>query len=279
MIYQSLLGVWPPGLRARPGAPVEAAPLADRLDRFLVKAVREAKDRSSWDNPNEAYEAACCSFARALLERRSNPFLADVAEFAARADYCGTLNGLSETVLHLTVPGVPDIFQGAELWNHSLVDPDNRTPVDFARRRELLESAQRAEIGELLTEWEDGRIKLRVLAVLLRLRRRYPAMLREGSYSALAASGAHADHLVAFIRGAGDHAMLVIVGRRFASLVADKEYGYDGNVWGDTMLMLPRNITGSWRDALTGTTCSVTDGRLCARKVLADLPVAVLMHP
>jgi (1->4)-alpha-D-glucan 1-alpha-D-glucosylmutase len=279
MIYQSLLGAWPPGLRSPPDTPDEIAPLVDRLVRFVVKALREAKDRTSWDNPNEPYEAACCSFVHALLERRPNPFLADFAEFAVRADHCGMLNGLSQTVLHLTVPGVPDVYQGAELWNHSLVDPDNRAPVDFARRRALLEEARSADIGELLRTWADSRIKLRVLDVLLRLRRRYPAVLRDGSYMPLVATGAHADHLVAFVRGAGDHAVLVIAGRLFASLLADDQPCYHGNVWGDTALTLPRGIAGTWRDTLTRTTVSAAGGRLATGMVLADLPVTVLMHP
>lgn len=278
LIYQSLLGAWPSGAGAA-HAMSAGTPLADRLERFLVKALREAKAETSWDNPNEPYEAACCAFSRALLEREPNPFLADFAEFAARADIFGMLNGLSQTVLHLTVPGIPDIYQGGEVWNYSLVDPDNRAPVDFAHRQALLAGAMPIDKAEAWNNWSDGSIKMRVLSTLLRLRRQDPALFRDGGYEPLAAEGARADHLVAFARRRGGGAAIILAGRLFATLLGADARRYEAGAWQDTHLALPRDLEGAWSDALTGAVLSAQDGRLAARACLSDLPTAVLVRP
>ena len=275
MIYQSLLGAWPPRTTA-PGSAARLS-LAERLERFLVKALREAKAETSWDNPNEPYESACCAFARALLERDPNPFMADFADFAARADFHAMLSGLSETVLHLTVPGVPDIFQGGEISSDSFVDPDNRAPVDFARRKALLVAAMPDGRAKAEADGSDGAIKVRVLSALLRLRQRNPALFRDGGYEPLATGGTHADRLVAFVRRRRGDAVLVLAGRLFATLLGADARRYEGSAWQDTHLVLPRDLEGTWSDILTGASVCTEDGRLAARTSLSELPAAVLV--
>lgn len=203
--------------------------------------------------------------------------MADFADFAARADFHAMLSGLSETVLHLTVPGVPDIFQGGEISSDSFVDPDNRAPVDFAQRQALLVAAMPDAGAKAGTDGSDGAIKARVLSALLRLRRRNPALFRDGSYEPLATGGTHADRLVAFVRRRRGDAVLVLAGRLFATLLGADARRYEGSAWQDTHFVPPRDLAGIWSDILTGASVCTEDGRLAARTSLSELPAAVLV--
>jgi (1->4)-alpha-D-glucan 1-alpha-D-glucosylmutase len=278
MIYQALLGAWPADELAGPDAPAIAS-LAERMDRYVVKALREAKLITSWHNPNEPYEAACCAFARGLLDRSPNPFLSDFREFVTGIAFAAMLSGLSQTVLRLTVPGIPDTYQGGEVWDHSLVDPDNRAPVDFVRRQALLESASSADIGDLMACWPDGRIKLLTLRTLLRLRRERPAVFRDGLYEPLTTTGHHADRLIGFARRAGKEMALVLAGRHFISLLGIDARFYRAHAWGDTAVGFSHDLHGEWRDALSGATMSFAEGSSSADSALALMPVAVLLRP
>jgi len=187
------------------------------------------------------------------------------------------LNGLAQTVLKLTAPGIPDIYQGTELWDLSLVDPDNRRPVDFARRREMLRATPEAWT-ELLGNWQDGRVKLRLLAGLLALRRDMPGLFAEGSYEPLGVSGRAARHVFAFRRRQGRRVMIVAVGRFFARLAGRSKDLPIGGAWASTHLLLPRNTGASYRDVLTGQRIAPARSRLALDGLFERLPVAVLTN-
>jgi malto-oligosyltrehalose synthase len=289
-IYQALLGAWPAELLGKSPPPEsEMQRFADRVAAYAVKAIREAKLVSSWDNPNIAYEEACTAFVVRLLDvSRPNPFLSDFRAFLTRIAYLGMLNSLSQTTLKLTAPGVPDVFQGTEVWDLSLVDPDNRRDVDFQHRRRLLSeltaiAASQAEpLRQLLAAWPDGRIKLWLMHRLLRLRREVPALLSEGSYEPLAAVGKKSDHALAFLRRHDKDRIIVVVGRLFSSLLGlTASYSKASAGWSDTRIVGPDDIEGGWNDALTGRTIAGGGegeaGMLSVAAVLAVMPVAVLM--
>jgi (1->4)-alpha-D-glucan 1-alpha-D-glucosylmutase len=280
MVYQTLLGAWPAEWLGRtPDRDALAAFLA-RIEQYVIKAVREAKLVSSWENPDEAYEAACVAFVRGVLNP-AHPALAELAAFAERVAFVGMLSALTQTALRLTAPGVPDTYQGGELWDLSLVDPDNRAAVDFAARSRLLRELDRGPSVELaraaLASWPDGRIKMLVLHALLRLRRRCADVHLLGSYETLATSGAHADRLVAFARRHGGTGIVVVAGRLFGTLLGEAR-AYEGSAWGDTTVAGGPDLAGVWQDALTGASVDLGDGDrgVPAAAVLSVLPVAVL---
>jgi len=289
LLYQTLVGAWPADFHGE--GPIDADALdafRDRIVAYMTKAVREAKERSSWIDPDEGYEAALAAFVGRLLDgRRRNPFLDDFRAFHARVAELGAVNGLSQTVLKLTAPGVPDLYQGSELWDFSLVDPDNRRPVDFAHRRRLLEALPRTPgddaVTALLRGWPDGRIKLFVLSRLLAARRDRPALFRDGGYEAVATRGDRADHLVAFVRRDAGAALLVAVPRLAAVLTdAGRPFPLGTAAWGDTALVLPEGIeAGSWINLFTGARLAPAaadgGGRLAAADLLSACPVAVAL--
>src|SRR5262249_48084407 len=257
MLYQALLGAWPAPLLTGTSDAGGLVEFSGRMERFLVKALREAKLETSWDNPNQSYEETCLSFARALFSRTPNPFLADFGEFAGRVGFFAMLSGLSQTVLRLTAPGVPDTYQGSETWNLSLVDPDNRAPIDFARCRRLDpkdadQASSCAALPDMIAGWQDGRIKMHLTAALLRLRRAMPEGFLPGQYDSRSAEGARADHLVAFARKRDDRSVAVLAGRLFVGLLGWDAARYDGAAWRDTRLASPPHFSGRWHDVLTG---------------------------
>jgi (1->4)-alpha-D-glucan 1-alpha-D-glucosylmutase len=276
-IYQTLLGAWPAGLTGV-AAPEAAAiePFRSRVQDTVLKSIREAKRRTSWINPNEAYESACLRFVERVLETdRQNPFLDDFVAFQQRIAQLGVLNSISQTVLALTAPGVPDIYRGGVLWDLSMVDPDNRRPVDFdLRQRMLAEVDQDLQIREWMTAWQDGRIKLAIVAALLRCRRQYPEVFSRGSYEPIAFEGPLSNHLLGFTRRNGSHRCIVVVGRLFARLLGDAP-AYSGAAWGDARVeaaAAPESMT----NLLTGETVATAAG-LRLSDILADLPAAVLL--
>jgi (1->4)-alpha-D-glucan 1-alpha-D-glucosylmutase len=276
-IYQTLLGAWPAELTgvATPEA-TAVETFRRRVQDTVLKSIREAKRRTSWINPNEAYEGACLRFVERVLETdRPNPFLDDFVAFQQRIARLGVLNSVSQTVLALTAPGVPDIYQGAVLWDLNMVDPDNRRPVDFdLRQRMLAELDEHRQIRAWLTAWQDGRIKLAIVAALLRCRRRYPDLFGRGSYEPIAFEGPLSPHLIGFTRRDGNQRYIVLAGRLFARLLGD-EPNYTGTVWGD-MRIDAVGDSEHLTDVLTGRTVSTPEG-LRLSDVLADLPAAVLL--
>ncbi|HUA53230.1 MAG TPA: malto-oligosyltrehalose synthase, partial [Candidatus Sulfotelmatobacter sp.] len=280
LIYQTLVGSWPLALKDAVAAGPDLARYVERVVAYVTKAMREAKDRSSWTQPNQDYETATTEFVRRILDvRRPNLFLADLLPFQQRIAALGMVNGLAQLVLRLTIPGVPDTYQGTEFWDLSLVDPDNRAPVDYAPRRAGL--AANAPVDRLLADWPDGRIKQRVLRALLGHRRRDPELFEAGAYQPLAASGARAEHLLAFQRRAGDRTLLVAVPLRCARLVDPEDAAAlptGPAVWQDAALC--RVGARHWRDLVTGARVEAAerddDYALAAADVLSALPIACL---
>jgi malto-oligosyltrehalose synthase len=286
LLYQTLVGAWPQGGRA--DEDWEGFPA--RIAAYLLKAVREAKRHTSWSDPDAAYEDALGRFIAGILRPGAdNPFPAAVEAFLPPLQRAGLHNALAQTLLKLALPGVPDLYQGSELWDFSLVDPDNRRPVDFAARRALLAALPEPPTPEaadaLLAAAADGRIKLHVVRQGLALRARQAALFRGSDYHALEPAGERARHVLAFARTRGRSAVLVAVGRLFLGLP-----GGDGAplrppvgaaVWGDTRVEGGRGVPGgTWREVLTGRRIAPhREGRrhaFAVAELFAHLPLALL---
>lgn len=277
LLYQTLVGAWPLDLDAADAAALGA--FADRIVAYMIKAVREAKERSSWAAPNADYEAALERFVRGVLDaERSAGFLHDLADFRRRTDIVGAVNGLAQTLLKLTVPGVPDIYQGTDYWDFSLVDPDNRRPVDYAARRCSL-ADRSADAARMLADWRNGRIKQHVVARALDLRRRDPVLFGAGDYLPVDVVGDHAARIVAFVRRYGSAVALTVVPRLVTPLLdgADRPMPDPGG-WGDTALLLSEEMVGkSLSDVMTDRKVRVPrEARLRVADLLSDFPVALL---
>jgi (1->4)-alpha-D-glucan 1-alpha-D-glucosylmutase len=284
LLYQTLLGVWPL-------APLEGdAPecLRERVTAYMEKAIKEAKANTSWINPNEDYEAAVAYFVDALLDpARNGYFLADFLPFQQRIARIGLFNSLSLTLLRLTAPGVPDTYQGTELWDYSLVDPDNRRPVDFGLRISLLEDLERRfsqdeglseRVGELLNTMTDGRAKLYLVWRCLGLRREYPELFEGGDYLPLEAMGEGKDRLCVFARRDRRHTIVAVAPRLLAGLSEDGR-PFENALWSQTLIEVPARRL---RNLLTGerlTARSESGGYvLAAAEVLERFPVGLLLE-
>ncbi|WP_322092767.1 malto-oligosyltrehalose synthase [Paraburkholderia bannensis] len=283
MLYQTLVGCWPPQLDPADAAGVQA--LAERVAQWQLKALREAKLRTSWIAPDENYESECQAFLFDILSPQAREgFLNEVATFVARISLAGALNTLLQTVLRMTSPGVPDLYQGTELWDFSLVDPDNRRPVDYAQRAASLDDVAPAA---KLADWRDAHVKQAVIHRLLALRERAPGLLREGEYWPLEVRGALAAHVIAFARRHGDN-WAVIVGTRHAAALLDGDLPRVApERWEDTAIALPEGCPASalhdWladvdHAAKKGAAQDEQANWLPLRDVLAALPVAVLTN-
>ncbi|HWA10295.1 MAG TPA: malto-oligosyltrehalose synthase [Opitutaceae bacterium] len=265
--YQILLGVWP----LDSGAPTEA--LRDRLCAHIRKAVDEAKRHTSLLRPNEPYLQACERFVRRVASPdTAGAFLADFAPCAERLARLGMVNSLAQLVLKCTAPGVPDFYQGTETWEFSLVDPDNRRPVDHALRHQARARAGRSTMAGLMEHWRDGAIKVRVMQRLLQLRAAVPDLFLRGGYRPVAAEGTHAARVAAFLRETPGHAVLVAVPRLAAALGAPPV----GAAWGDTRLDPGNTPPGAWRDVIADRIHREPGFNL--RQLFADAPFAVLEH-
>jgi (1->4)-alpha-D-glucan 1-alpha-D-glucosylmutase len=276
LLYQILVGAWPFEIDTpeHPGL----AEFAERIVAYMIKASREAKVRTSWTAPDQEYEAGLERFVRRILDpQEGRAFLADLLAFAPRVALVGAVNGLAQTLLKLTVPGVPDTYQGCDLWDLSLVDPDNRRPVDFERRRTFLE--QPVDPSKLLADWRDGRIKQHVVARTLALRRRHPEVFETGSYEPLEAAGARADRVVAFGRRTEREMVVVVVPRLVAELLEDRELPCPAAAaWGDTRLELPPSFAErELVEQLSGRPAPTSSDVLRVGDILSDLPVALLV--
>ncbi len=284
MLYQTLLGSFPTGELNE----VALDEYRGRIEAYMLKAVREAKEHTSWVSPNEEYENALASFVRALLGRaQHNPFLDDLRVQAATVAWFGALNSLSMTLIKYSSPGVPDLYQGNELMDLSLVDPDNRRPVDYVLRRRLLEEvrdlAQRpgfAPAARALAEHPfDGRAKLLVTWRLLELRRELPALFADGAYEPLDAGGAQSAHVLAYARRHEAGTLVVIAGRLFAKLLSEPgKLPLDAAAWHDTHVAAGALAEGTrLRNLLTGETVTVRDGRIALAHAFASFPAAALL--
>ncbi len=257
LLYQTLIGAWP--------GSIDRA-FVDRMKAYAVKAARESKQETSWTNVNEPYEAALGRFVEAILDSHLSPaFLSSFVDFAARASLIGFLNALSQLALKVLLPGVPDFYQGTELWDLSLVDPDNRRPVDFALR--MKELAQPLAQPRLSASCSDGRIKFGLMRELLDLRRRFPDLFRQGRYDPITVRGAHAEHVIAFAREFRSQRLIVVVGRHFGRLTqGGRRWPARWEAW----LMLP---PGRY-ECLIGPRGSVSDTSVDA--LFGERPVSVL---
>jgi (1->4)-alpha-D-glucan 1-alpha-D-glucosylmutase len=262
-LYQAIVGIWPLGDDERVGD------LADRLSAYAAKAANEAHIHSSWQQPNAEWIAAVEHFIGAILaDDAPGGFLASVRPRARRVAELGMVVALAQVAIKLTAPGVPDIYQGQEIWDFSLVDPDNRRPVDYARRRALAERLDARSWPDLLRAWEDGAIKLRLTRDLLRLRARRPSVFHRGEYRPLAARGTHATRVVAFARGGRRRGVVTIV-PRLAATVGSPPLGV---AWGDTTIDLGGGAP--FTHVLTGARVPATNARLA--EIFADAPIGVL---
>jgi len=285
LLYQTLIGAWPAGELDGEGL----ADFRERIKGYMEKAMREAKVHSSWLNPHQEYEEAVRGFVDALLEDSgNNRFINDFLPFQRQLTYFGYLNGLSQTLLKLTSPGVPDIYQGNEIWDFSLVDPDNRRAVDYGRRAALLEEletllavpgeAQATRVQGLLDTVEDGRVKLLVTWRALTLRQERPALFQDSDYRALTVSGERSEHLCAFARSHASGTLISLVPRLYARLL-DYQPGLPLGeaVWKDTVLELPEGCE-RLHNVLTGETVTVTPGTPQAvASLLGRFPVGLLV--
>ena len=281
LLYQVLLGSFPPGQPR--GKELEA--YVERIVAYMHKACREAKVRTSWARINEPYERAVEGFVRAILaERPGNEFLEDFRHACIRVTWLGFLNSISMMAVKYTSPGVPDCYQGNETWDFSLVDPDNRRPVDYERRSSMLgelerfgERAPDSVISEIFHKLHDGRAKLYVTWRLLQLRRAREALFREGGYTALRVTGEKSRHAVAFARRRGKEAAVTIAPRLMHGLGVEPGALPVGALWGDARVELPFLEEGDVvRDAITGRELRVTQGGLALADVLALASVAIL---
>ena len=287
LLYQTLLGTWP--LEPLDDSGLEK--FRERIEAYLLKALREAKIHTSWINPNEAYEDAVMAFVRSLFDTSaSKTFLAEFLPFQRHVARFGLHNDLSATLLKLTSPGVPDIYQGTELWSLTLVDPDNRRPVDFDVREEHLRGmmergpdAASNDVRTLIEHLEDGRAKLHLIWKTLGLRRDYPDVFGWGDYLPLEPVGEKAEHLCAFARRREQITVVVIASRWFARLLR----GHEGlplgmAVWGDTTISLPDDAEDkTFRNAITGAEIvpDRQEGKrlLHVGEVLSHFPAALLV--
>ena len=218
MLYQALLGAWPSGQRDDA--------FLERMQAFALKAAREGKQETSWLNPNQAYEAGLRTFLTRILDRSiSAEFLNSLETLGQRTSLLGALNSLSQITLKATMPGVPDFYQGAEFWDLSLVDPDNRRPVDFAERAAVLASMENPNWESLAQHWPDGHIKFAWTRHLLKLRTELADVFAYGDYQPLEISGPHRDHVIAFARRRGHGAAITAVAKSFALM------SQGGRVW------------------------------------------------
>jgi (1->4)-alpha-D-glucan 1-alpha-D-glucosylmutase len=297
LFYQSLVGVWPLG----PPDEKARADLVGRLQSYMEKASHEAKVNTSWVNPSLEYDAAVRDFvARVLEDRPKNRFLEEFRQFHQRLIGWGLFAALSQVFLKLTAPGVPDIYQGQELWDFSLVDPDNRRPVDFACRQDLLArlkaavsagpAAQLALARQLAHNPSDNRLKLFVTWRTLEFRRRHDRLLHEGRYVPLEVSGPQSQHVCASAwrwspaAGEGEQVAIVVAPRLLASLTPAVPGATGGpppvgaEIWHDTCLKLGDLSAGLLRNLFTAQPCPVEGADLPLSAALADFPVCLLAN-
>jgi maltooligosyltrehalose synthase len=269
MLLQMVVGAWP--LDLAPRDDVGRAAFAARLAQWQEKELREAKLVTDWALPNEPYEAAARQLVTSLVADNAIPeLLSEVAAFVDHIAAAGAVNGLAQTLLKLVVPGVPDIYQGTEFWDFSLVDPDNRRPVDFALRSAGLDVAPTEDLAR---SWRDGRIKQALIHRVLTLRRNKPDLFADGGYEPLAVTGRFADHIIAFERRRGADAMVTVAPRVASALLVQREIGFRLDAWGDTTVMLRSNRA---KNIFDGQVFGHANTRVA--ELFGQLPFALLVY-
>jgi (1->4)-alpha-D-glucan 1-alpha-D-glucosylmutase len=262
MLYQGLIGAWPPS-----GV---SGDFVARMRAYAIKAAREGKQETSWINPDSVYEAGLVRFVERVLDRdHGSAFLAEFEAFVGRTSLLGALYALSQLVLKATIPGVPDFYQGTELWDFSLVDPDNRRAVAFDTRAKLLQQGER-DLPALAASWPDARVKLLLTHRLLALRSELPALFAHGDYEPVATGGTHRDHVIAFARVWNGEAVVIAVGRHFAGFTEGGRRWPRGADWQASLDVARYGVT---YDALNRTALGDS---LSVGELFTSLPVAVL---
>jgi len=266
---------------------VEQQGFRERFKCFVIKAAREAKVHTGWIRHHAGHESALIQFAEAILDQ-SGRFWADFIRFHKKIAFHGAQNGLSQALLKITVPGVPDFYQGSELWNLSLVDPDNRQPVDFRSRIAMLEELRRrADKGrphllrDLCHNWEDGQIKLYLTDKALDFRREKASLFLNGGYVPVAATGERADCVCAFARCYEGEWSVTATPRWTTRLTPKDGKSLNQMNWGDTVLLMPDAAPQRWRDVFSAEVIDVSESpdgtrRLPLDVVLRQFPVALL---
>ncbi len=286
-LYQTLLGIWP--FNHNPLANPEIhQDLINRVQAYMEKAMKEAKVNTSWVNQNAPYEEAVRNFVAAILDpKESEKFLADLGTFQKRIAHYGAFNAVSQTLIKLTSPGVPDIYQGNDTWDFSLVDPDNRRPIDYSLRSRMLDEVSQmrspAEMANLIEHKEDGRIKLFVTARALSYRRDNCTLYESGSYTPADVQGTHAENILAFARALNGKTAITIAPRFFTRLTGktDENASVTGKLWAGSWLVLPNATVGDkYHNQFTGEELEVKEylGKpaLPMEEILAAFPVALL---
>lgn len=279
-LYQTLLGMWP--LEQS-----ELGGVLERLQSYAVKAIREAMVHTRWTRPNLTHEEGLKKFIAAILdEQQNNEFLVDFYSFHRDIAFYGMLNSLSQTLLKITAPGVSDFYQGSELWDLRLVDPDNRGTVDFARRIELLKSlnqdaTQEAAgfVRELLKNWTDGRIKLYLIAKALRFRQEFSKLFTDGKFVPAEISGERSQNVTAFFRIFQNQRVLILAPKWLAGSGMVQNPNEQARFWGNTSIVLPDMVT-TWRNILTSDSITARrnrDAGLSVSEALKNFPVALLL--
>ncbi|MEA5593551.1 malto-oligosyltrehalose synthase [Rivularia sp. UHCC 0363] len=277
LFYQTLLGAFPFSKEEYPA-------FVERIKEYIIKAIREAKVHTAWLKNDADYEDGFTNFAqRVLKDSQDNQFLEAFRPLQQKVQHYGILNSLSQALLKLTAPGLPDIYQGTELWDLSLVDPDNRRPVNFEKRHKYLEEIESQSeadlpdyIAQLLQTPEDGRIKLLLIYKTLQARRDNLDLFQRGTYEKLTVVGSLKTHVVGFSRELGDQKIIVIAPRFFTSLVEMGEYPLSEK-WQETRIVPPTDSTSVWQDVFTGKQVEGEDA-LWVRDILQHFPVALLVN-
>ncbi len=276
-LYQTLIGALPYDGDVDPE-------FVERIKAYVIKAVREAKVHTAWLKPDATYENAYLAFVEAILSRsEKNRFLNEFLPFQHRIAHYGVFNSFAQTLIKITAPGVPDFYQGTELWDLNLVDPDNRRPVDFQKRRQALtEIRERLNgerlnlVSELLRTLKDGKIKLFLTHQALHLRNKHARLFQNGAYIPLEAKGRFSQHIVAFARTYEGQGVITIVPRFLTTLIQEGEYPLGRSLWSDTHLPLTETGCGLWRNILTNQRLRCAD-KVFVGDALEHLPVALLI--
>ena len=275
LLYQTLIGTWP----ITEGV---CACYIRRIQDFMVKAVREAMVHTRWTVPNLDHEQALVNFVgHVLRDKPDNRFLQDISRFANKVAYHGALNSLSQLTIKLASPGVADFYQGTEIWDLRLVDPDNRKPVDFAglEARLSAQSESNPPLADLTRSWQDGRVKMYVTQQGLRFRQRQGALFLKGGYVPLEAIGPQSDCVVAFARRYRGDWAIVIAPRFTVRLAQESTESLSVQGWKETRILLPKEAPKTWVNRFTGETINGNEaGELCIHQVLKDFPVALLSN-
>ena len=275
LLYQTLLGTWPVQSSGEPESEATAEYI-ERIQAYMAKALHEAKLNTSWIQPNEEWDAAMRDFVAKILDPSPrNKFLPTFLPVAREISRLGAINSLTQTLLKLTSPGVPDIYQGNEIWDYSLVDPDNRRPVDYKRRREMLESIGEANSAEILENWPDGRIKMFLTQRALQFRRENIDLFQKGEYLPLSVGGTFAECCVSFARKLGDR-WIVVVAPRLSSRIG---FPPIGDRWKDTIVELPESFSmEKARELFTNRELQNQDRQIRVADAMSILPFAVITN-